>query len=296
MAISILATKLYISPPPPKVVTRSRLIDQLNKGLFAGRKLTIIPAPAGFGKSTLVSEWIVNSGRPTAWLSLDENDNDVTWFLIYFIGALQTISVKLGTELLDSLQSPQAPPTNSILTALLNEISTISSDFIFVLDDYHLTDTKTIDEAVAFIIDHLPPQMHLVITTREGPSLPIPRLRARNQLTEIRAADLRFTPSEAAEFLNQVMGLNLTADEVTTLETRTEGWIAGLQLAALSMKGQQDVHRFIQAFAGDHRYIVDYLAEEVLRRQPEPIMKLPPTSETSNHMVACLTPCRFKQT
>ena len=271
MSISILATKLYVPPLPPKVVVRSRLIEQLNEGLSTGHKLTLISAPAGFGKSTLVSEWIAGRDQPVAWLSLDESDNDPARFLIYLISALQTISPKLGTGLLDVLQSPQIPPIDSILTALLNEITTIPHDFLLVLDDYHLTDAKSVDDALTFLIEHLPLQMHLVITTREDPSLPIPRLRARNQLTEIRAANLRFTPSEAAEFLNQVMGLNLTVEEVNALETRTEGWIAGLQLAALSMKGQQDVHGFIQAFAGDHRYIVDYLVEEVLRRQPESI-------------------------
>ncbi|MBK9925083.1 MAG: NACHT domain-containing protein [Anaerolineales bacterium] len=269
MVVPVLATKLFIPPSPPKVVIRSRLLGQLDAGLH--HKLIVISAPAGFGKSTLVSEWIAGCGRPTAWLSLDENDNDVTRFLIYCIGALQTISPKLGTELLSALQSSQIPPIETVLTALLNEITTIPTEFIFVLDDYHLTDAKSVDDALSFLIDHLPPQMHLVITTREDPSLPIPRLRARNQLTEIRAADLRFTPSEAAEFLNQVMNLDLSVEDVAVLETRTEGWIAGLQLAALSMKGQQDVHGFIQTFAGDHRYIVDYLVEEVLQRQPEEI-------------------------
>ena len=154
---------------------------------------------------------------------------------------------------------------------MLNEITTIPDNFILVLDDYHLIDSKAVDEALTFLLEHLPPQMHLVITTREDPNLPLARLRARDQLTELRAADLRFTPAEAAEFLNQVMGLNLSAEDIAALEARTEGWIAGLQLAALSMQGHQDVHGFIQAFAGDHRYIVDYLVEEVLQRQPEPI-------------------------
>jgi LuxR family transcriptional regulator, maltose regulon positive regulatory protein len=202
---------------------------------------------------------------------LDENDNEPTRFLVYFISALQNISPNIGAAILDLLQAPQSLPIESILTVLLNEIATIPDHFLLVLDDYHLVESKSIDDALAFLVEHLPPQMHLVITTREDPSLPIPRLRARNQMTEIRAADLRFTPSEAAEFLNQVMGLNLSAAELTSLETRTEGWIAGLQLAALSMKGQEDVHGFIQAFAGDHRYIMDYLIEEVLQRQPETI-------------------------
>ncbi len=271
MSVPILATKLYIPPLPPRVVTRPRLVKQLTEGLSIRHKLTLISAPAGFGKSTLVSEWIASCERPAAWLSLDENDNDPARFLVYFIGALQTISPNLGAEILNILQAPQLSPIDSVLTALLNEIATIPNGFILVLDDYHLVDTKSADEALTFLIDHLPPQMHLVITTREDPSLPVPRLRARNQLTELRAADLRFTASEAAEFLNQVMGLSLSTEDVAVLESRTEGWIAGLQLAALSMKGQEDVHGFIQAFAGDHRYIVDYLIEEVLQRQPEPI-------------------------
>lgn len=269
MAIPILATKLYIPPPPPKLVARSRLVKQLTDGLSSGHKLTIVSAPAGFGKSTLVSEWVVNCGRQVAWLSLDENDNDPTRFLIYVICSLQTISPNLGANILDTLQSPQIPPIDSILTALLNEISDIPDAFILVLDDYHLTDAKSVDDALAFLIEHLPPQMHLVITTREDPSLPIHRLRARNQLTEIRAADLRFTLTETAEFLNQVMGLSLTTEDVAALEARTEGWIAGLQLAALSIRGRDDIHGFLQSFAGDHRFIMDYLVEEVLRRQPE---------------------------
>ena len=271
MGTSLLATKLYIPPPPSKAIARSRLVNRLNEGISLGRKLTLISAPAGFGKSTLVSEWIASCERPATWLSLDENDNNPSRFLGYLIGALQSVSPNLGADILDALQSSQIPPTDPILTALLNEISVVADDFILVLDDYHLADAKSVDDALTFLIDYLPPQMHLVITTREDPSLPIPRLRARNQLTEIRAADLRFTPAETAEFLNQAMSLDLSAEEVTALETRTEGWIAGLQLAALSMRGQDDIHGFIQAFAGDHRYIVDYLVEEVLQRQPESI-------------------------
>jgi LuxR family transcriptional regulator, maltose regulon positive regulatory protein len=279
MAVPILATKLYIPPLPSRVVARPRLIKQLTDGLSLGHKLTLISAPAGFGKSTLVSEWIANCGRQVAWLSLDESDNDPVRFLIYLISALQTISPNLGAGILEALQSPQAPPIESILTALLNEIAAIVSDpstdlgqsCILVLDDYHLVDAKSVDDALTFLLEHLPPQLHLVITTREDPALPIPRLRARRQLTELRAADLRFTGSEAAEFLHQVMGLHLSAEDLDALEDRTEGWIAGLQLAALSMQGHRDVHGFIQAFAGDHRYIVDYLIEEVLQRQPESV-------------------------
>ena len=171
--------------------------------------------------------------------------------------------------MLATLQSPQPPPTESMLTALLNEITTIPDDFVLVLDDYHVIDAKPVDEALAFLLEHLPPQMHLVIATREDPHLPLARLRARGQLTELRAADLRFTPAEAAEFLNQVMGLDLSAEDIAALETRTEGWIAGLQMAALSMQGRADTASFIQAFTGSHRFVLDYLVEEVLQRQPE---------------------------
>jgi LuxR family maltose regulon positive regulatory protein len=262
----LLSTKLYIPPTRPQLVLRPRLIERLNESLH--RKLTLISAPAGFGKTTLVSEWIASSTRPVAWLSLDEGDNDPTRFLAYLVAALQTVVANIGEGVLRILQSPQ-PPTESILTALLNEITTISHNFILVLDDYHVINAKPVDHALNFLIEHLPLQMHLVITTREDPDIPLARLRARDQLNELRAVDLRFTSHEAAEFLNQVMGLDLSAEEVAALESRTEGWIAGLQLAALSMQGREDVPRFIRAFAGDNRYIVDYLVEEVLQRQPE---------------------------
>jgi len=271
MPTTILATKFYIPPPRPKTVVRARLIERLNEGLSAGAKLSLISAPAGFGKTTLVSAWIAEGGRPTAWLSLDEGDNDLTRFLTCLVTALQTIAANIGAGLLITLQSPPAPSSELILTSLLNELTSIPDHFMLVLDDYHLIEAKAVDQALIFLLEHLPPQMHLVITTREDPQLPMSRLRARGQLTELRAADLRFTPSEAAEFLNLMMGLNLSMEEIAALETRTEGWIAGLQLAALSMQGQQDVSGFIQAFAGDHQYIVDYLVEEVLQRQPEPV-------------------------
>src|SRR5688572_4331302 len=246
----ILATKLYIPPPPPKVVVRTRLLERLDEGLSGGSKLSLISAPAGFGNTTLVSEWIAGGERPTAWLSLDKGDSDPTRFLSYLVAALQTITPKLGEGALEVLQASQSqPPTESILTALLNEVTTIPDPFLLVLDDYHVIESRPVDDALTFLVEHLPPQMHLVITTREDPALSIPRLRARRQLTELRAADLRFTPSEAAEFLNQVMELHLSTEDIATLEERTEGWIAGLQLAALSMRGHQDVAGFIRAFA-----------------------------------------------
>ena len=267
MSTPILATKLYIPPPQPRVVLRPHLIEHLNEGLQ--RKLTLISAPAGFGKTTLLGEWLAGHDRPAAWLSLDGGDNDPSRFLSYLVAALQTIAENIGEGVLGVLVSPQPPPAESVLTSLLNEIATIEVDFVLVLDDYHVIDTTPVDDALTFLIEHLPPRMHLVIATREDPHLPLARLRVRGQLTELRAADLRFAPEEAAEFLNQIMGLNLSAENIAALETRTEGWIAGLQLAALSMRGREDVPGFIRAFAGDNRYIVDYLVEEVLQRQPE---------------------------
>jgi len=267
----ILATKLYIPPPRPKIVLRPRLIERLNEGLSSGCKLTLISASAGFGKTTLVSEWLAGCQRPVAWVSLDEGDNDPTRFLAYLVAAFQTVVANIGKGVLAVLQSPQPPSTESILTALLNEITTIPDHFILVLDDYHLIDAKAVDEALTFLVEHLPPQMHLVIATREDPHLPLARLRARGQLTELRAADLRFTLTEAAGFLNQVMGLNLSEKDIAALEARTEGWIAGLQLAALSMQGHQDTTSFIQSFTGSHHFVLDYLIEEVLQQQSESI-------------------------
>ena len=273
MAAPILATKLYTPPSRPKVVLRPRLIERLKVGLGRTPGMTRISAPAGFGKTTLVSEWLAGCERPAAWLSLDEGDNDPTRFLAYLVAALQTITPKVGDGVLGALQSPQPPPTESILTALLNEITAVPDNFILVLDDYHVIDTQPVGKALAFLLKHLPPQMHLVIATREDPDLSLARLRVRDQLTELRVADLRFTPSEAAGFLNQVMDLNLSAEDIAALETRTEGWIAGLQLAAISMQGHQDATSFIKAFTGSHHFVLDYLLEEVLQRQPESIQK-----------------------
>ena len=265
----ILATKLYLPRLRPNVVSRPRLLERLNEGLH--RKLTLIAAPAGFGKTTLVSQWLADCGRPTAWLSLDEGDSDPTRFLTYLVAALRTIAANIGEGVLDILQSSQLPPLEAILVVLLNEISTLPGQFVLVLDDYHVIDTKAVDQILTSLIEHQPPQMHLVIATREDPQFPLARLRARSHLTELRAADLRFTASEASAFLSQVMGLSLSAKDIAALEDHTEGWIAGLQLAALSMQDRQDVPAFIQAFAGDHRYIMDYLIEEVLQCQPEAV-------------------------
>ena len=284
MPAAILATKLYIPPPRPRVVRRARLIDRLQAGMQRTPSVILISAPAGFGKTTLVSEWIASLTpvpSPTrrgeiAWLSLDEDDNDLPRFITYFIAALQTIAPAVGEATLGALQSSQPPPTDVLLTALLNDLAALG-DAVLVLDDYHVIESPPVDEALTFFVDHLPPQFRLVIASREDPQLPLARLRASGQLTELRATDLRFTPDEAAAFLNHAMDLNLSAGDIAALEARTEGWIAGLQLAALalqgtlSMQGRSDTASFIQAFTGSHRFVLDYLMEEVLQRQPEAV-------------------------
>jgi LuxR family maltose regulon positive regulatory protein len=266
---SLLSTKLYIPRVKSGIVPRPHLVGRLNAGLNG--KLTLISAPAGFGKTTLLSEWIPHSPRCVTWLSLDNGDHEPTRFWAYFIASLQGLRSDLGSAALALLQSPQAPLIDSVLMVLINDLNVFPDDFAVVLDDYHTVDARQVDRALTFLLEHLPTQMHLVITSREDPNLPLARLRARGQLTELRAADLRFSASEVAEFLNQMMGLGLSSEEVHSLDVRTEGWITGLQLAALSMQGREDVHGFIQAFAGDHRYVVDYLVEEVLQHQPQDV-------------------------
>ncbi|MDF2661932.1 MAG: transcriptional regulator [Paenibacillus sp.] len=251
------------------MVLRSRLTERLNEGLH--RKLTLVSASAGFGKTTLVSEWLAGCERPAAWLSLDEGDNDPARFLTYLLAALRTIGASFGEGVFVALQSPQQPPIESILTVLLHEVATLPHSFVLVLDDYHVIKSKSIDRALAFLLDNLPSQMHLVIATRKDPRLPVARMRVRDQLTELRVADLRFTHSEAAEFLGRVMDLDLPSERIARLENLTEGWIAGLQLAAISMQGLKDTAGFIESFTGSHRYVLDYLAEEVLQLQSETV-------------------------
>jgi LuxR family maltose regulon positive regulatory protein len=278
----LLATKLFIPSTRPRIVPRPRLIERLNDGLRQnqgfGRKLTLLSAPAGFGKTTLISEWVetirldAEIDDRIAWLSLDEGDNDLARFFAYIIAALnraEGIESNLGEGALTMLQSPQPPPIETILTSLINEIAAISVKIILVLDDFHSIEIQPIHDALTYLVEHLPSQLHLVVATRVDPQLPLARLRARNQLTELRAVDMRFTPSEAADFLNQVMGLNLSSESVAELETRTEGWIAGLQLAAISMQGRKEHTAFIKSFTGSHRLVLDYLIEEVLNRQTQ---------------------------
>ncbi|HSR30532.1 MAG TPA: LuxR C-terminal-related transcriptional regulator, partial [Anaerolineae bacterium] len=271
MTISLLKTKLHIPPTRSELVSRPCLIERLDAGL--DRKLTLLSAPAGFGKTTLLSEWVTQLQDPAAWLSLDEADNDGTRFWMYLIAALQTVQASLGQDALTLLQAPQQPATQTILTTLLNEIAALPRSTILVLDDYHLISARAIHEGIAFLLEHLPPQMHVAISTRADPPLPIHRLRARGQLTELRSDDLRFSVDEATAFLNAAMGLDLVREDVEVLEARTEGWIVGLQLAALSLQGRADAREFITAFSGGHHYVLEYLTEEVVRRQPEPVQR-----------------------
>ena len=269
MAGPLLETKLHVPRWRRGLVARPRLSERLSRG--AESALTLVSAPAGFGKTTLLAEWLAVAAadeRSVAWLSLDQRDNDPALFWTYLVAALNTGVPGVGSGALSVLQPPQ-PPNEAGLVALLNDLDAISNDVVLVLDDYHVIDARDVQDGMAFLLEYLPPQIHLVIASRADPPLPLARLRGRGELAEIRAADLRFTPGEAAAYLNEVMGLVLTAADVAALEGRTEGWIAALQLAALSMQGREDVTAFIDGFAGDDRYIVDFLAEEVLQRQPE---------------------------
>ncbi len=293
MTIPLLTTKLNVPPPRPHMLSRPRLMRRLDGGLRLGHRLTLISAPAGYGKTTLLSEWARKregdeatrrrsedaiqqdgesaDGRSVAWLSLGEEDSDLVRFWTYLVAALQRVEAHLGEGIVDALRSPQRPPVEAFLTPLINQVAALPRGLVLVLDDYHLITNGAIHEGLAFLLDHLPENAHLAVATRADPPLPLARLRGRGQLTELRQADLRFTPEEAAAFLERVFGLDLSPEEVAALEERTEGWITGLQLAALSMRGQDDVSGFVSAFTGSHRYILDYLTEEVLRRQPEDI-------------------------
>jgi LuxR family maltose regulon positive regulatory protein len=268
----VLTTKLYIPPFRSEGVSRPRLIERLNEGLRRSAKLTLVSAPAGFGKTTLLSEWVADGERRTrvGWVSLDEGDNDLARFLTYVVAALQQIDDRLGQACQVGLQALQPQAVEPLITALINDVAAFGDRLVLVLDDYHAITLPAIHEAIAFLLDHSSPQLHLVIASRADPPFALSRLRVRRQLTEIRAIGLRFSEEEAAAFLNQVMKLDLSAAEIATLAGRTEGWIAGLQLAALSMESLQDARRrhFIAALTGDDRYILDYLIEEVLDRQP----------------------------
>jgi hypothetical protein len=265
MASPLVETKLY----PPKLRRRLIARPRLSVRRGAESRLMLISAPAGFGKTTLLAEWLAAAGaeRSVAWLSLEESDRQPATYWTYLITALQAVVPGVGTGALLLLQSAQ-PPIETVLASMLNELGAVPDDLYLVLDDYHLVDGPDIQAGMTFLVEHLPPQVHLVVSTREDPALPLARLRASGELVEVRAADLRFTLDEVAAYLNDVTGLELAADDIAALEGRTEGWIAALQLAALSMQGRDDVAGFVAGFAGDDRYIVDYLVEQVLGRQP----------------------------
>jgi LuxR family maltose regulon positive regulatory protein len=263
----LLATKLYIPSTRTNLVARPRLTERLEEG--TKHKLTLVCAPAGFGKSTLLSEWVLGSLLPVGWLSLDIGDNEPARFLSYVISALQTVEADVGKGTLSLLRSSQPVPIQVGLTELVNELAAVPHDLALVLDDYHVIENDAIHTALTFLLEHLPPQMHLIIASRTDPPLHLSRLLAGGHLTKLSASDLRFTFEETAAFLNKAMELNISAEEVATLEDKTEGWIAGLQLAALSLRGREDASRFVSDFTGTNRHIFDYLAEEVLDSQPE---------------------------
>lgn len=271
----LLTTKLYMPPPRPNLVPRPDLLRRLDEGLQPGKRLILVSAPAGYGKTTLVSNWLRGNPASFAWLSMDEGDEDPMRFLQYCVAALQQIVPHLRQDLPDILQGmPQAPP-DILVNLLINELAGHMAPFVLALDDFHVVHAQPVLEMIALLLERMPSQMHLVLLTRTDPPLPLSRLRARNQLVDIRAEQLRFRPDEVSVFLNQVMGLDLPAGDIAAMEARTEGWIAGLQLAAIAMQsslgvpGRPDTHRFVSAFTGSQYYIMDYLAEEVLKLQPE---------------------------
>lgn len=274
MAFQVLATKLFSPPIKTGLVRRSGLVQRLESGYQAGKRVALISAPAGFGKTTLVCEWIssLDSVKPFGWLSLDEGDNDPVRFLIYLVSAIQKINDEIGQTVLASLNSSQTPPLSDLVESLINQISSAAGPFLIVLDDYHLIKKSEVHSLMQLFLKRQPESLHWVIITREDPPLPLPRMRVQGLITEIRERDLRFSLSEAHEFLVNTMGLVLSSQDVSKLEERTEGWAAGMQLAALALEeysNEEERHAFIEAFAGSNRFIVDYLISEVLERQTE---------------------------
>lgn len=269
----LLKTKLFPPPTRSNQVKRDNLLAKLTLARQQGVTCTLISAPPGFGKTTLVVDYARSSGLPFAWLALDESDNDLLRFWRYFNTALVSIDSRIGETVRSALYESQTPNIQEFITCLVNDIVELEKDIILVLDDYHLISNKEIHEGMGFLINHLPPFFNLVIATRADPPLPISRLRAQGQLMELRVADLRFTTDEATSFLNTSMNLGLTVSDVEKLETRTEGWIVGLQLAALSMQERIDKHQFVQSFTGSHHYVLEYLMDEVLGRQPESLQR-----------------------
>jgi LuxR family transcriptional regulator, maltose regulon positive regulatory protein len=266
---ALLQTKLYIPQMRADFVSRSRLLGQLNTGLKS--KLTLISAPAGFGKTSLLSNWQAINPTPLSWVSLDAQDNDPIHFWRYVAAALDTLEPGIMQDVVSALSSPQPPPIRVIFPLLLNNLATLNDHIVLVLDDYHVIETASIHQDLSFFLEHLPTNAHLFLLSRADPPLPLTRLRSRGEMLEIRADELRFTDDEAVTFLNQSFGLNLAREEISPLLERTEGWIASLHLAALSMQGRSDLPAFVAAFTGSHRFVLDYLSEEVLQRQPQDV-------------------------
>ncbi|PKL10065.1 MAG: hypothetical protein CVV51_00390 [Spirochaetae bacterium HGW-Spirochaetae-7] len=280
MTASLLATKFFVPPPRLKAVERADLSRRLSEGLLLGdgfaRKLTLVSAPPGFGKTSLVSAWIAALPVGRAWLSLDEKDNDPARFLAYVVSAFQNAEPGLGAWVLDALEVPQPPSLETLLTRLVNDLAETSGKLILVLDDYHTVNSPSVDEILSFLIDNLPPRIHMVLVTREDPGLPLARYRARGQMIEIRAKDLKFLYAEVDDFFRRVMEIDLAESDIAALEARTEGWAAGLQFAALALQGNRDKHaeaEFIASFTGSHRFVLDYLVEEVLLQRSEAVQK-----------------------
>jgi LuxR family maltose regulon positive regulatory protein len=286
---TLVSTKLRPSQVRPKLVARPRLTARLERD--AARKLTLISAPAGFGKTTLLVEWsreVAGDDGSVAWLSLDEGDNDPTRFLTYLVAALRSIEEDIGAGVLSALRSPEPPHIEAVTAALINELAALPEEPTLILDDYHVIDSEPVHGILSFLLERLPPNAHLIISSRIDPPLQLIRLRARNHMMKLDAAELSFTSEEAATFLNSVMGLELSAEDIAALEVRTEGWIAGLQLAALSMRDCRDVSSFVRAFSGSHRDVLDYLAEEVLERQPESIRRFLLETSVLDHLSGSL--------
>ena len=265
----LLRTKFFVPPIRSSHIIRSRLSNLIDCGL--DRALILVSAPAGYGKSTLVSSWLKEKQIPSAWLSLDDGDNDPIRFLQYLIATLSPLVSGIEAEAPGMLRRYQPSQFENVINLLVNELASFPESFILVLDDFHVIHSDSVLNILAYFLEHLPPQMHLALISRADPLLPLSRLRARNKLTDIRADQLRFTRDEVAAFLNDVMGLALSADDLSAMETRTEGWIASLQLAALSMQSSKDIHGFVSAFTGSHHYVMDYLVEEVLGLQPKKV-------------------------
>ena len=277
---SLLATKLFIPPLRDGAVERGELCGRLAEGLLSrdgfSRKLTLVSAPAGFGKTSLICQWLAEFPAEKAWLSLDEKDSDPSRFFSYLVSALQTVKPGLGAWVFEALQVPQPPSLDSLLTRLVNDLATIDTGLILVLDDYHAIESPVIDEMLGFLINNLPTRVHLVLITREDPGIPLSRYRARGQMREFRASDLRFSLAEVGDFFQSMMGISLTNSDLALLEARTEGWVAGLQFAALALKGKSDEEAkaaFIALFSGSHRFVLDYLVEEVLLHCSEDVQK-----------------------